>query len=144
MNDLAESEIWQLVSAEVEGKPALVRFRSDSNIWVQRSRLPMLLKIIWQYEDDQESDMPDTADLDQMAEFENEAIPKLQLAGVGILAVTITHQGTRKWYIYALGVEEFMTILDSVPEEGASYPIRLQKKFDPDWEFLRDIQAEYT
>jgi hypothetical protein len=144
MNDVDEAEKWVLVSAEVDDKPSLVRFRSDLNIWRWRIRLPMLFKITWPYGDDHESGMPETADLDRMAEFENEAIPKLQLAGIGVLAVTTTYQGTRKWYVYAQGVEEFMTILDSVPEEGAPYPITLQKKLDPEWEYLRDIQAEFT
>lgn len=101
----------------------------------------MRLSITWSYSRSS-SGMPSAEDSKQMAEFENALVGLVESDWHGVLAATITNDGSREWIFYVVDdLPETTERIHRVPQKSDPFPIELERTRDSTWEFFSDLLA---
>ncbi|GHC14411.1 DUF695 domain-containing protein [Cerasicoccus arenae] len=133
------NDVWTLSKGTHDGLPLLVRFRQGLDIDSGRRLIPHQLKITWGFEDAVDQGLPSEAEERSLEDFENHLIPELERDSQSALAVVITNNGRRSWYIYTNDVEEFSRRLHAIPQKEDPYPIDIALTRNEAWQFYTDI-----
>ncbi|MBT0964219.1 DUF695 domain-containing protein [Denitromonas iodatirespirans] len=128
---IAEDQ-WTVATGDDNGKPMIVRFRSDIPRGVDIKQYPHLMAIAWKYEPANEGGMPSNADNNRMVLLE-ELLDSLETKRIAFLTVAVTCNGVKEWQWYSRDQEETMKVLNSALSGQSPFPIEISQQEDSAW-----------
>lgn len=134
---IIKNDQWIAADGTHNGKPLLIRFRSELRKNPDLSQYPNLIKITWNFETNS-TGMPDSAASANMEAFEDRLITAVEPSQAAVLTAVITNDGARVWIFYTSNVGQFGHLLTEMPQEPEPYPIFLSTERDPEWSTLYD------
>jgi len=115
------SEDWIHAEAEADGNREILRVRATSPSVENQSIYGMLVVVKWQYKPETDG-LPNTADRDDMKEFEAAILSGTEERRVGYLVSSLTGNGQKEWRYYAINAEEFISSLNNDLGHPSSTP----------------------
>jgi hypothetical protein len=131
-------DAWATSDGVVDPGPFLLRFRVPVLERGQGGAYTRNLVVCWPYADDGTGALPNDAELEAMAVFENRLCAAWESDGVAVLTAVLTFDGARQWVFYTRDVAECGRRIEAMPQEPDPYPIELTTTEDPEWNYLRD------
>ena len=142
LSEIIKRDQWAGAEGTHNELPLIIRFRNKVSKDCNLKPLPQLIQIFWDFEDSR-SGMPSNEESNAMRVFEDRLVEALEPDLVGILIAAITTNGYREWVYYVKSVEDFSERLHAMPQEGDPYPIDIQTKEDPNWDyFFNNVRPE--
>src|SRR5262245_6941051 len=118
----AAEEQWSVAQLEKNGKPLVVRYRSERPNGVEAAAFPFLLSATWAYQPN-ESGLPSEAEMGRMDKFEDALAATLETSKTAYLMVILTGNGERDWLWYTTGEEAAMGQVNQALQGHKPYPI---------------------
>ena len=140
LEELEFGDSWTGAEGTLDGKPILVRLRSEIEPLFAHPQLANLLRIVWEFPVDGDSGLPDVDTLDQMSQCEDALVGALELQNHAILAHVLTCDGLRQWVFYTSDVEESASRINEALPQDPPYPIELTVDSDPEWCEHRELR----
>jgi len=122
---------WAIAHAEEDGMPILFRYRNESPV-KETAQFPFLVSILWIYDGDATTGMPDNQVLGEMERFED-ALDSIDDSGAGFLMVAVTGNNRREWIWYTDDTMHFMARLNAALRGRPKFPLDLSASEDPAW-----------
>lgn len=122
---------WSVGRAEKNGKPLLIRFRSERPQGVQSAAFPYLLSATWSYQP-HEHGLPSAEEMVLMDKFED-ALASLEGSQAAYLMVVLTNDGERDWLWYAGSEEQAMSQVNQALRGHPPYPVQFSIQKDRAW-----------
>lgn len=124
---------WTLATGhDNNGKPMIVRFRSNVPAGVDIKQYPHLLVVSWKYEPWSEEGMPSESDNERMVLFE-QLLDSLEAKRTAFMTVAVTCNGVKEWQWQSRDHEETMKSLNSALSGQNPFPIEISQQEDPGW-----------
>jgi Family of unknown function (DUF695) len=123
---------WTVATGEDNGKPMIVRYRSDTPRDVEITKYPHLLAISWKYEPASDNGMPSKEDNDRMVLFE-ELLDAVESHRTAYLTVSVTCNGVKEWQWYSRNLKETMAAINKALSGRPPFPINISQQEDPEW-----------
>jgi hypothetical protein len=137
VSQLIADDRWSIAEKPTEAGMALLRFRTLVRDTETRDH-DQLLRIVWQYDDEGSGELPGLEVSDQLAAFENAICEAFEYDAHAVLTAVLTLDGARQWVFYTSDVPECGVRLSRMPHQSGAYPIELDTRPDPAWEYLRN------
>jgi hypothetical protein len=134
---ILEGDRWSVAHGTVETGPYILRFRRELLAVKETSGYSQLLTILWPYADGDSGLMPSSEDHAAMVEFEEHLREAFEHDGHAIIAAILTFDGARQWVVYTDDFMECGRRIAEMPQNEDPYPIDMNTKDDPEWEYLR-------
>jgi len=131
--DAGIDDSWAASEGVLDGKPMLVRVRQRVRSIAGRSRFPHRLRVVWEYQPDNESGMPSPADLEAITNCENLLADALEQGNHAILTHAVMCDGLRQWIFYSSDLQESARRINDILPHDPPYPIELTVEPDADW-----------
>jgi hypothetical protein len=125
------------VGDDDEDELVVVRARTALPPGPARQAWSKLVVVTWPYEP--ASGMPQAADSEQMARFEDAVAAGIELAGTGVQVATLTGAGHKEWRYYTPDSEAFLAALNGTLKGHAAYPLEIEVFTDPAWQGLTEL-----
>jgi hypothetical protein len=125
-------DCWSVAHAEKNGKPLLIRFRSQRPQGVETAAFPFLLSATWTYPAN-EAGLPAPEETQLMDRFED-ALAALEASQAAYLMVVLTGNGERDWLWYTHGEAEAMRQVNEALKGHKPYPVQFSVQQDRSWE----------
>jgi hypothetical protein len=123
---------WSVAEAEKNGKPLLIRYRSERPQGVDTAAFPYLLSATWTYQAN-EAGLPAPQELELMAKFEDALESALEASQTAHLMVILTGNGERDWLWYTCGEAEAMRQVNQALKGHKPYPVEFSVQQDRRW-----------
>jgi hypothetical protein len=137
VKSIVAKDVWTVAEGTHNGKPLVIRFRSEFNEKPDVSQYPKRIKVSWSY-DGGASGMPSAELSKSMEAFENRLVAAVESDVTAVLTAVITNDNRRIWVYYTSTVPTFGKRLNEMPQESKPYPIAIEASDDPTWRFLYD------
>ena len=134
-------DTWTLAKGTDPTTPRLIRIRENLNPAVLALTLPHLLRVSWSMLDETEMGLPSDKETNELEQFENELVPRVEAGGTCVLAAVITESGKRHWYFYISDINAFSEGLHKVPQKKEPYPIEVTRHKNEGWNLFRELVA---
>ena len=128
---LAEDQ-WSVAQGETNGKPLLIRYRSERPQGVTASQFPFLLSATWSYQAN-EFGLPSAEEMELMDRFEDALASSLEGSQTAYLMVVLTNNGERDWLWYTCGEEQAMQQVNQALKGHKPYPVEFSVQKDRAW-----------
>jgi Family of unknown function (DUF695) len=86
-----------------------------------------------------EMGLPSEKETDELEQFENELVPRVEAGNTCVLAAEITENSKRNWYFYLSDVDAFSARLHNVPQKEAPYPIEITLHRNEGWKVFSEL-----
>ncbi len=139
-----EDDTWFQAEGEYQERATLLRGRHGIDALVAHPNLSRRLVIRWDFGDDAASGMPSDAQSNEMASFENAAVPALELDMTAVLTFVFTHAGVREWTFYFSDVARVKGRINSSLANLPRFPLEMAASDDPDWTEYRSMLASLS
>ena len=126
----AETDAWNNSEGSSGGLPVLLRYRPQLEAFLGDPRYSRRLVISWHYPFSNSSGMPTDAQIDKMRLFEDLLQSHLDADGIGILAYTRTHSGTRRWNYYISDARLLSQRINTALANQPKFPIDIEVEDD--------------
>lgn len=130
------------MAEQENGDPLIFRHREILSSAIRMKRYPILISILWPYESDGGSGLPDDATDEMHGKLEN-ALNTLDLEELGFLVLVCTGSGQKEWMFYARQAESWMKSLNDRLANMPPMPLNISASEDPAWDayyaFLRSL-----
>jgi hypothetical protein len=126
------SDQWNVAQAEKNGKPLLIRYRSQRPDGVERAAFPFLLSATWSYQPD-EFGLPSAEEMALMDKFEDALAASLEGSQTAHLMVVLTTSGERDWLWYTCGEDKAMNQVNQALKGHKRYPVEFAVQKDRAW-----------
>jgi hypothetical protein len=123
---------WTVATGEDNGKPMIVRLRSNIPDGVDIKNYPHLLGISWEYEPARENGMPSETDHERMVLLEK-LLDALEIQKTAYMTVAVTCNGVKEWHWYSKNTDETIQLMNTALSEQAKFPIKILIEEDPAW-----------
>jgi hypothetical protein len=123
---------WTVAQAETNGKPLLIRYRSERPQVVEASAFPFLLSATWTYQAN-EAGLPASEEIQLMDQFEDAVASALEASQTAYLMVILTGNGERAWLWYTRGEAEAMRQVNQALKGHKQYPVQFSVQEDRGW-----------
>jgi hypothetical protein len=131
---------WTVAELEKNGKPLLVRYRSERPQSVEATEFPFLLSATWAYQPN-EFALPLADELALMDKFEDALASELETSQTAHLMVVLTGNGERDWLWYTSGEAEAMQHVNQALKGHRPYPIQFSVQKDRSWKAYSQFEA---
>jgi Family of unknown function (DUF695) len=131
-------DVWFGAEGEEDGKPLIFRGRQYVPTGAVEPGYPTRVSIYWPYEPENQSGMPDDESTDAQHEMEN-AFGELDSPDYGYLVLVVLGNGRKEWHWYVSDVGAWGIRLNELLAGHPVFPIRIEKRDDPDWALFRDF-----
>ena len=138
IDQLLQHDTWASADGGPDEAPFLIRFRTPIIEPGEAPTYDRRLCVVWAYAEEGSGAMPDEAESEAMAEFENRLCAAWEQDALAFLSAVVTYDGARQWVWYVRDVAQCGERLEEMPQEAEPYPIELTTAHDPDWNFLRE------
>jgi len=128
----APKDEWTVAAGENDGKPMIVRFRSNPPPGVEMARYRFLMTVSWEYEPANKSGVPSEKDNVRMTDLEN-LLDHLESERTAFLMAVLTYDGIRAWQWYSRNHEESIQVLNTALSGHARFPVEICQEEDPEW-----------
>jgi hypothetical protein len=128
----AADELWSVTQLEKNGRPLLVRYRSERPQAAEAAAFPFLLSATWAYQAN-EFGLPAAEEMERMDRFEDALASALETSRTAYLMVILTGNGERDWLWYTTGEEEAMRQVNQALQGHKPYPIQFSVQKDRGW-----------
>ena len=125
-------EQWSVIQSEKNGKPLLIRYRSERPRDVETAAFPFLLSATWTYQAN-EAGLPAPEELELMGKFEDALESALDASQTAHLMVILTGNGERDWLWYTCGEAEAMRQVNQALKGHKPYPVEFSVQQDRRW-----------
>jgi hypothetical protein len=132
---------WTLAKGTDQTVTRLIRIREKLNPEILARTLPHLLRVSWSMLDKTEMGLLSHKETNELEQFENELVPRVEAGGTCVLAAVITESGKRHWYFYLSDVDAFSEGLHNVPQKKEPYPIEVTRHKNEGWNLYRELVA---
>ena len=123
---------WSMAQGEKNGKPLLIRYRSERPQGVEATAFPFLLSATWSYQPN-EFGLPSAEEMESMDKFEDVLASSLQESQTAHLMVILTGGSKRDWLWYSCGEEEAMRQVNQALKGHNRYPVQFSVQKDRAW-----------
>jgi hypothetical protein len=131
---------WTVAQAEKNGKPLLVRYRSNRPQGVKSSAFPFLFSATWTYQANEAGfSAPEETEL--MDKFEDALVSALEASQTAYLMVILTGDGDRDWLWYTRGEAEAMRQVNQALKGHKRYPVQFSVQQDRSWRAYAQFEA---
>lgn len=132
-------DAWSVgtVGDDDDDELVVVRARTTLPPQATRQTWSKLVVITWPYEP--VSGMPQVADAERMARFEDAAQAGIESPASGVLVATLTGAGHKEWRYYTLDSEGFLAALNRGLQGHPVYPLEIEVFTDPAWQGLTEL-----
>jgi hypothetical protein len=138
--DLSSYEVddtWATSESVLDEMPMIVRIRQNLRQLAGHPELPNRLRVVWEYELENDSGLPSTAEMQRMEICEDALVDAFERDNLAILTHVLTCDGLRQWIFYASDVQECANRLNDALPHDPPMPIELTVDPDEPW-------SEYT
>jgi hypothetical protein len=126
----------------LDDKPMIVRARQNLRSIAGHPELPTRLRIVWQYECDNDSGLPSSIDLKAMEGCENLLVDAFEHDNCAILTHVLTCDGLRQWVFYVSNLQEVGERINGSLPHDQPFPIELTAEDDAEWsEYLETLHS---
>jgi hypothetical protein len=115
------SDIWNVLKFALEDRPMIMRIRSDLESLSGHPEFGNRLRIVWEYECDNDIGLPNNYDLSKINECDDLLGNALEADNHAILAYVSTCDGLRQWVFYISDIEESARRIDNVLPQDPPY-----------------------
>src|SRR5882672_3374519 len=122
---------WAIAHAEEDGMPLLFRYRNELPV-KDTAQCPFLVSMLWIYDGEATTGMPDNEVLGQMERFED-VLDSIDNSAAGFLMVAVTGNNRREWIWYTANTARFMALLNNAMQGRPKFPLDLSASEDPGW-----------
>ena len=140
-NSLPFGDTWTLAKGADKNVSRLIRIRENLNPEVLGLTLQHLLRVSWSMLDETEMGLPSNEETNELEQFENELVPRVEAKGSCVLAAVITESGKRHWYFYLNDVDAFSEGLHNLPQKQEPHPIEVTRHRNEGWNLYRELVA---
>jgi hypothetical protein len=123
---------WNVAHAEKNGKPLLIRYRSERPQGVETAAFPFLLSATWTYQAN-EVGLPAPEEMRLMDNFEDALQSAMEASQTAYLMVILTGNGERDWLWYTCGEAEAMRQVNQALKSHKRYPVQFSVQQDRGW-----------
>jgi hypothetical protein len=123
---------WSVAQAEKNGKPLLIRYRSERPQGVDATAFPFLLSATWSYRPN-EFGLPSADEMEWMDKFEDALTSSLEGSHTAHLMVILTGNSERDWLWYTCGEEDAMRQVNRALKGHKPYPVQFSVQRDRTW-----------
>ncbi|MCZ2342848.1 MAG: DUF695 domain-containing protein [Bacteroidales bacterium] len=116
------------------GCPVIFRVRNRFPQNLEPSRYHHLIAMIWQYQSDNDTQLPSNAEADRMSIFEDQMTAAMQASGQAVLTAIVTGTGVREWQWYSRSPEESLLLINAALAGQELPPVEFAGDPDPSWE----------
>lgn len=116
------------------GCPVIFRVRNRFPHNLEPATFHHLIAMIWQYQSDNDMQLPSTADADQMSLFEDRMTAAIQSPGQALLTAIVTGTGVREWQWYSRDPDESLRLINAALAGQEVPPVEFAGDPDPSWE----------
>ncbi len=141
-NPQAMQDRWILAQGEEEGRPILLRLRSETPPGIELGDYPILLNVYWGFKDPDNNGMPSDSTLAAMGDLEK-SLDELEYAGHGFFTLSITGNQRKEWIWYIRDRSEFMRELNRVLGGHEPFPIELRAQQDSEWQAYKSLASQF-
>ena len=136
---------WTLAEWETaDGGLLLVRTRDRLPDEAERARYPIIIRAVWPYEADGDTELPHDDEFDRMADFENTLYRAMEEGRWAVSVAAITGGGQKEWLYYCADAEEFVRETYRALKGHPDYPFTLESGRDPGWLTLGELLPRGT
>ena len=135
---LLSDDRWSATDGVTDLGPYILRFRTPVLGPTHTAGYDNLLTIVWPYADEETGALPTISDSEALAEFENRFCNAFEHDAHAVLTAVLTLDGARQWVVYTGDFHECGRRLEAMPQNELPYPIELNARSDPEWNYLRD------
>lgn len=123
---------WTVAQGVKNGKPLLVRYRSEPPQEVDAVAFPFLLSATWTYQPN-ELGLPSSEEMALMDKFEDALASSLEGSNTAHLMVILTGNSERDWLWYTSGEDEAMRQVNHALKGHKRYPVQFSVQQDRAW-----------
>ncbi|MFA6544020.1 MAG: DUF695 domain-containing protein [Limisphaerales bacterium] len=138
MTKLLSDDIWSLAEGVTDSGPYIIRFRTPVLGPSDTTGYDKLLTIVWPYADVDTGALPTDEQTAALVQFENRLCEAFEHDAHAVLTAILTFDGARQWVVYTSDFRECGRRLEAMPQNEQPYPIELNARSDPEWNYLRD------
>jgi hypothetical protein len=124
--------IYFTATGEENGKPLIFRSIKSVPEGSKESDYPYLINVYWPYKAENEGGMPNADSNDAQIEFED-ALERLDIAGISHLMLVVTGNGRKEWFWYVKDIDDWMNQFNASLAGKPVYPIQIENRHQPDW-----------
>ena len=135
---LLSEDRWSATDGVTESGPFIIRFRTPVLGPGDTAGYDKLLTIVWPYADEDTGALPSERDSIALGEFEDRFCAAFECDAHAVLTAVLTFDGARQWVVYTGDFQECGQRLGAMPQNEQPYPIELDARSDPEWNYLRD------
>jgi len=138
VSKLLSDDRWSLAEGHTATGPYMIRFRTPVLGPSDTAGYDKLLTIVWPYADADTGALPTPEDNAALEQFENRFCDAFEHDCHAVLTAVLTFDGARQWVVYTGDFHECGNRLGAMPQNEQPYPIELNARSDPEWNYLRD------
>jgi hypothetical protein len=131
---------WNVAQGEKNGKPLLIRYRSERPQGIEAITFPFLLSATWTYQAN-EFGLPSAEDMELMDKFEDALVSSLEGSQTAHLMVILTGNSERDWLWYARGEEDAMRHVNQALKGHKRYPVQFSVQKDRAWKAYAQFET---
>jgi hypothetical protein len=131
---------WSVAQAEKNGKPLLIRYRSQRPQGVEATAFPFLLSATWSYQPN-EFGLPSATEMEWMDKFEDALAMSLEGSQTAHRMVILTGAGERDWLWYTTGEDEAMRQVNQALKGHKKYPVQFSVQKDRAWKAYAQFET---
>src|SRR5436190_6449909 len=125
-------DAWTVAQGVKNGKPLLIRYRSERPQEVDSVSFPFLLSATWTYQPN-ELGLPSSEEMVLMDKFEDALASSLEGSKTAHLMVVLTGNCERDWLWYTCGEDEAMRCVNQALKGHKRYPVEFSVQKDRAW-----------
>ena len=130
---ITDQEAWTAAEGENDGVTFLLRFRPNLQAFIATKKYNKRLTLLWNYDSDNSSLMPDEKEMGLMEEVENSLVDILEKDLQAILSFVYLGHNKKEWHWYSRDIIETGKRLNKALSDFDVLPIELSSEEDPEW-----------
>jgi uncharacterized protein DUF695 len=130
---VTDQDTWTSAEGENDGAPFLLRFRPNLQEFIETKRYNKHLTLLWNYDSDNTSLMPDKKEMELMEEVEKSLIDIFENDLHAILSFVYLGNNQKEWHWYSSDIAETGKRLNKALSNFDVLPIELSSEDDPVW-----------
>lgn len=134
---IIKEDKWTVAEAGSDEAPIILRYREPLLSVHDTSGYGELLHILWSFAARNEFGLPEPDEHSEAGKFENYLCDVFEHDQHGVLALVITGNGEREFFLYTSDGQECSKRIHEMPQQEEPYPIQLTLEDDPQWKTLR-------
>jgi hypothetical protein len=130
---ITENDTWAVSEGITDGNPFFIRFRPHLKNFADTKNYNKRLIIIWTYESNDNSLLPNEFDTELMENVENNLVDILEIDLQAILAFVYTGENQKEWHWYSNDIKLTGQRLNEILSNFERLPIELLMEEDENW-----------